>query len=228
MTGAHGRLLLRLWGEHGNRRKGETRFDTFDVKHSPRHSCDCHIAQSPRRTMQTGENFGRRVGGTSRGRKLESAQTNHHHHVNVCARARVVTPTPGSSSSSSSLPGLYKSLHSPFREHGGSSTSQVSNSSADQAEKAVLTQAAGFQMIYIFDVFIGWLTDYNYIIFGQIICENTILWNSTTSVHYSFFADPSLCFLTAVSVSLVTMKAVALILALAVITGEDSCPFAFT
>lgn len=82
------------------------------------------------------------------------------------ARASNQPPPPQpTTGSSSSLPGLYKRVHSPFREHGGSSTSQVSNRTAHQAEEAVLTQSSDFQMLCIFDVFIGWVIDYNYIIF---------------------------------------------------------------
>lgn len=91
---------------------------------------DCSITRSHNAMeMQICENFGRGVGaGRLRGGKQESVRTNHHHHVN--ARLLPLSRHTRSSSSSSSLLPLYKSRQSPSREHGGSSSSQVSGRSA--------------------------------------------------------------------------------------------------
>ncbi|CAK6959085.1 apolipoprotein Eb [Scomber scombrus] len=108
-----------------NKNKGRTfSLETGCETFTPLFTLTARLLNHPLKTVQTGENFGRGVGGnTLRGRNKICTDKSSAPRERVRARA---STSPGSTRSGSSLLGLYKNPQSHFREHGRSLTSQVS------------------------------------------------------------------------------------------------------
>lgn len=115
------------------KQKGETCSDTSPGKLLPRYSCDCHIAQSPHRQCKPG-----RTSDAVLVARCVEGNWNPCRQITIM-RALVITPPPhlhpaAAAAAASWDWGLYKSLHSPFSQHGGRSTSQVSDCTSHHAE----------------------------------------------------------------------------------------------
>lgn len=110
------------------------------------------------------ENFGRGVGGTLEG-KQDSLQTSHHHHVNAHAVTRAPPAPPAATSWD------YKSPQSPSGEHGGSSTSQVSDGHQRAQNPLCLYLNVDFLLKYLNTSFSSWLLAVMFIVsFFLLLC----------------------------------------------------------